>query len=142
MTTIFALLLIFQLKHFLADYPLQRGYMLRKFMKTGWVLPLACHCAVHAVMTFAICLFYTDLSWAVELAYFDFLIHFIMDRIKADQQLLGRYKPLTKDTYPTADAAAKRSNDRFWWSLGFDQAVHHLTHYAIIGCLVTQCLTS
>lgn len=138
----FTLLLIFQLKHFLADYPLQRGYMLRKFLKTGWVLPLACHCAVHAVMTFVIAAAVAGVAAAAGLAAFDFVCHFIMDRIKADPRLLGRYKPLTKETFPTADAAAKRSNDRFWWSLGLDQTVHHLTHYAIIWYLVTQCLTS
>ena len=64
------------------------------------------------------------------------VVHFTMDRIKASPNMLGRFKPLTKETYPTANEAAIKSNTYFWWSLGLDQGVHHLTHYVIIWWLV------
>lgn len=31
-----------------------------------------------------------------------------------------------------------RGNTYFWWALGFDQMVHHLTHYGIVWILVTR----
>lgn len=132
MTTIFGLLLAFQVKHFLADYPLQGRYMLGKFREDrGFVLPLLAHVGVHAMGTFLItCSF--GIAQALALAVFDATVHFIMDRVKASKRYLGRFKPLTGETAPTATREQWRSNDRFWWSLGLDQGVHHLTHYAII----------
>lgn len=135
---VFGLLLAFQVKHFLADYPLQRRFMLGKF-KNGWdfVIPLLAHVGVHAAFTFLIaCQFgVVKAAWC---ALFDAVVHFIMDRIKASKKYLGRFKPLTAVTAPTATPDQWRSNDYFWWSLGLDQAVHHLTHYAIIWYIVTQ----
>lgn len=55
--TIFLLLIIFQVKHFLCDYPLQNSYMLRKFLPgRDFIMPLAAHAGVHAVCTFLIVL--------------------------------------------------------------------------------------
>lgn len=118
------LVLIYQLKHFIADYLLQGKYMLKKFAP-GWefVLPLAAHCAVHAVFTFAITAVFVPWLLAASLAAFDFVVHFIMDRIKASPRMLGRF---TKD------------DPRFWWALGFDQMIHHITHYIIIYIVVVS----
>lgn len=171
LTDVFILLVVYQLKHFLADYPLQTEYMLGKF-KPGWdfVGPLTAHCLVHAGMTFLIAGVYIffrrpDLDFAMKLliplalADFDFIIHFGMDRLKASPKLMGRWKAITgpeymeiKDTL-AGDAdyhsgtgiaymsesqllAKLRGNVLFWWALGFDQKVHHLTHYAIILALI------
>jgi hypothetical protein len=169
---VFLLLIVYQEKHFWADYPLQFPWMLGKFLP-GWkfVKPLAAHCAVHAYFTFVISAFF--LCWVhgpgygplpFYLAAFDFVVHFIMDRIKASPDLLGRFEALSKREYMawkrmgevstetdpakipvpslTPEAGAERdaqfrSNKFFWWSLGIDQKVHHLTHYAIIYWLVT-----
>lgn len=132
MTTIFALLLAFQAKHWLADYPLQGRFMLGKFRDDwGFVLPLLAHVGVHALGTFLI-VFRFGVAQALTLAAFDATVHFMMDRAKASKRYLGRYKPLTSETAPTATEAQWRSNNRFWWAVGFDQGVHHLTHYAII----------
>lgn len=131
---IFKLLVIFQIKHFVADYPLQNSYMLRKFLPgKEFILPLSAHCLVHAVYTFLIALsFNQTLKFSLVLALLDFIIHFIMDRIKASPNILGRFKPLTAKEYPYANDEEKKSNKYFWWSLGLDQAVHHLTHYFLI----------
>lgn len=136
MTSVFTLLLIYQAKHFLADYPLQGRYMLGKFRPDwGFFMPLLSHATLHGAFTFGIALFYKP-ELAPWLALFDVAIHFFMDRIKAGKKYLGRFKTLTADTAPTATAEQWRSNDFFWWSVGFDQMVHHLTHYAIIYMLL------
>lgn len=135
---IFILLVIYQFKHFLADFPLQNGYMLQKG-KDGWdfLRPLASHCAVHAGFTFAITLAFTQsLTFALLLALLDFSIHFTMDRIKASSRYLGRYKALAASEFAGANNVKRRHNTFFWWSLGFDQMVHHLTHYLIIALIV------
>lgn len=167
MVRLLALLFLFQFKHLLADYFLQNEYMLGKFKKEGWIMPLAAHAGVHALMTFAICatfllplflmgdLFLTlaTVFLCAVLSGFDFVVHFIMDRIKASPSLLGRYKPVTKEQYieckdilnsdavfgeSTINSARDKldSNRKFWWSIGFDQMVHHLTHYIIIMFLI------
>lgn len=104
LTAIFTLLLLYQLKHFLADYPLQRPWMLGKFLP-GWqfVVPLAAHCAVHGLMTFGIAVVYSGRPWfALTLAALDFTVHFLMDRIKASPKWMGRWKPLTASGYMQA----------------------------------------
>lgn len=119
---IFVLLVAFQIKHFLADYIYQNAYMLGKFKEKGWVLPLLSHVSFHGAFTIAIAAFYVANWWIVlGLALFDMTIHFIMDRIKASPKMLGRFNTTQKE---------------FWWSLGLDQMVHHLTHYAIIAFIV------
>lgn len=173
---LFTLLIIFQIKHFLADYPLQTPYMLGKFKEEGWVGPLSAHAGVHAVFTMFIVLFYGNivnnsnslivLVVAILAGLFDFVVHFTMDRIKSSPKMLGRYKNLSGMEYlsllgqeqdllsskkdgdfiPLSEEDRKeyldtikeryKSNKLFWWSLGFDQAVHHITHYIIIGVLV------
>jgi len=190
---VFILLVVYQLKHFIADYPLQGTYMLGKF-KPGWDFlgPLTAHCGVHAAMTFVIsCVcffvayglnFYSLLPvgvMSIILAATDFAIHFAMDRIKAGPKYLGRYKALSgaefmnlikkhefaqygveqaeqalQEKEPDREfwenskkfhqtdvdtcKAAFKNNVYFWWALGFDQMVHHLTHYGIMYVIVTN----
>jgi hypothetical protein len=145
-TTIIILLVAFQVKHFVADYPLQTKYMLGKFKDSGWEKPLLAHAAVHAVITFVILLgFYAivdpnNTHWRMNcflLPIWDGACHFAMDRIKASRKFLGRFKPLTAETYLAATPKQVRGNTFFWWSIGFDQFVHHMTHYAIIYWLVS-----
>lgn len=134
--TTLVLLVIFQLKHLLADYPLQTKYMLGKFRDEGWELPLLAHVSVHAAFTFVIALHYVDVGKAVVFAGFDGLIHFVMDRVKASPKMLGRFKSLTAETYLAATPAQIRSNTFFWWSLGFDQFIHGLTDTMIVWAIV------
>lgn len=119
----FVLLLLFQFKHFVADFPLQFPYMLKKF-RPGWdfVLPLVVHCLVHAALTLLIVLWFNARFW--WLAVVDFVIHFVMDRIKSGPRYLGRFKDSTSTSY--------------WVSFGFDQMVHHITHMGLVWVLITQ----
>lgn len=159
------LLVIYQIKHFVADYPLQGKYMLGKFQAyPKFILPLLAHASVHAALTFAIAIFFKSVEVAIALALLDAGIHFVVDRIKASPDMLGRFKAITKAEYiaktswihrletsshpdestPKQIEEAKkelaetmRSNTFFWWSLGWDQMMHHLTHYLIIWVLVS-----
>jgi hypothetical protein len=148
---IWELLLIYQMKHFLCDYPLQGRYMLGKFKKyPDYLLPLAAHALVHGVATFLIALIFNP-KIAFSVGALDFCVHFIVDRIKASPELLGRFKALSanemKDILSYVPSLGEkvvmerwgsriRSNVYFWWALGADQMAHHLTHYAIIWLLL------
>jgi hypothetical protein len=153
LTTVFTLLVAFQLAHFIADYPLQSNkFMLGKF-RPGWgfFFPLLAHAAVHAAFTFSIVTrFSSSLKLAFGLAAFDGTIHFLMDRVKSGPRWMGRWKPLSPGEYMTVNIelacddeghqeSAKRSllgNKLFWNALGFDQMVHHLTHYVCIWAIL------
>jgi len=115
--TPFLILVVFQIKHFMADFPLQNEFMLRKRLP-GWefVWPLTAHCAVHGLLTLAICSYVRSNLW--WLAGADFGIHFFMDRLKAGPRYLGRYS----DPKTTA----------FWNCFGLDQMVHQLTYVFIV----------
>lgn len=117
---LFSLFVVFQIKHFFADFPLQRQYMLQK-TRPGWdfMYPLTIHCAVHALLTLIIALMVNPAFWWVCVV--DFVLHFTMDRIKSGPRYLGRFNDQTKSS--------------FWMALGFDQMFHHLTHYFIIYTL-------
>lgn len=148
---IWFLLVLYQIKHFVCDYLLQGRYMLGKF-KPGleWILPLTAHVAVHGVATFLIALCFKPKA-AFWIALFDMSVHFVMDRIKASPNLLGQYKSLSaqemkailsyvptldKEKFASVFGRQLKSNVYFWWCLGIDQGVHHLTHYAIIWRLL------
>ncbi len=169
MNNIFILLILFQLKHFIADYPLQTEYMLGKFRDDwGFFKPLFIHCLVHWIFTYFIVFSYThNIELSGSLAAFNAIIHFFMDRIKAGKRYMGRWKPVTTTEYINAkqvintnqikdgkfainyegevdlqsfniDTAKNklRSNKLFWWSIGFDQMIHHLTDIACIYFMV------
>lgn len=114
-TTVFLLLALFGIKHFIADYLMQFEYMLREkgiYGATGGIH----HSLVHASFTFLILVFFcTDANVLIALALLDFAIHYHVDFFK--QQL---NKNLT-----TADR-------NFWVLLGLDQALHYLTYIGII----------
>ncbi len=110
------LLILFQVKHFVADFVLQNVWMLQK-ARPDWdfVLPLAIHCGVHAGITLAAALYLNPTLW--WLAILDFVIHFTMDRLKAGPRYFGRFHDIR--------------GKAFWVTFGLDQMVHHLTHLYI-----------
>lgn len=130
MLELFTLLVLFQIKHFICDFPLQNQYMLGKMQATGWVLPLAAHAFVQASGTWLVLHawgllfdkdYYAYIDVIIGLAILDFIIHFTVDRIKASPTLGGRFNP---------------AQPYFWWALGADQMAHHLTHYVFIYIIV------
>lgn len=120
---VFQLLVIFEVKHFIGDFPLQREYMLRKVLP-GWdfVMPLMLHCAVHAGLALSIIIVVNPQLW--WLAVVDFVVHFIMDRIKSGPRYLGRFDDKAKASY--------------WNAFGIDQMVHRFTNFYLIWVLLGQ----
>lgn len=117
MELMFMLLVLFQLKHYICDYMLQNTYMLNKFNRKGWIAPLATHAGVHAIGTALIAYSFLSFWYLLAVVLFDFIVHFIVDRLKAHPDIGGKFKP---------------DQPQFWWALGADQSMHHLTHYIII----------
>lgn len=113
---IFILLVIFQIKHFICDYPLQNQYMLGKMQANDWIRPLAAHAITHSVGTGLIALIFAP-HLTLLLIFADFVLHFIVDRLKASPTLGGRWKP---------------EQPYFWWALGADQMTHHIVNYVFI----------
>lgn len=107
-----AALIIFLAKQLVADFLLQTSWMANgKEKPTGWFLPLLAHVLTHTVATGII---FAVLAPAyLWMAGVDFIIHFAIDRAKG---LLNRFF----DNDPTKTG--------FWWLLGIDQTLHHLTH--------------
>jgi hypothetical protein len=113
-------LISLQLKHFIADFPLQNKYMLGKFKPfPDYILPLATHSTVHAIGT-AILVF--SFHWPLWFIALDFVSHFIIDRIKASPNFGGKWKP---------------DHPRFWENLGADQMAHHLVGIFMVCWVAT-----
>jgi hypothetical protein len=107
-----AALIIFLFKHLVADFLLQTSWMASgKERQEGWFAPLLAHVAVHTVAT---ALIFAALAPAfLWMAAVDFVVHFAVDRAKG---LLNRF------------FGADPTTASFWWLLGADQTLHHLTH--------------
>ncbi len=111
---------VFAVKHFLADFVLQTGWIARgKDCHNTWVAPLLTHVAVHAVATLVIALIVAPHLWWLALV--DFGIHFAVDRGKTLLGRWGRWSP---------------HDARYWWLFGFDQLLHQLTNIGIALALV------
>jgi hypothetical protein len=92
--------------------------MLGKFKEWPYfIFPLAAHSAVHAIGSILLALLFAPhlmLTWAS----IDFTTHFIIDRLKANPKLGGRWKP---------------QDAQFWIALGADQLAHNIIYIMIIG---------
>lgn len=121
----YLLLVLFQIKHYLADFPLQTGYMLGKGKKgTAWILPLIAHSGVHAIFTLVIALLANPrVAWVALL---DFTLHFIIDRVKA----LYKLKEGTWEAHERPMLLTK-----YYAAFGKDQLAHQLT-YILIAYLI------
>ena len=116
-----ALMLVFELKHYLADFVLQTNWIARgKDCTIGWQRPLAVHAGLHGLGTLCIALVAAPSFW--WLAPLDMLVHGSIDRGKAVISLRKRF--------PITDA-------RFWWLLGFDQLLHQVTNILLVAFLLS-----
>ena len=118
---IFAVLVILEVKHFLCDYPLQTKYQVTNkgtYGHPGGII----HSGLHVIGTSVAFLVITP-TFAVGAAILvgEFLVHYHIDWAK-DQVM--RRTGLT-----STDSA-------FWWTLGTDQLLHHLTYVGITAILV------
>jgi hypothetical protein len=113
--------LAFLLKQLIADFLLQTQWMaFGKERETDWIAPLAAHCAIHAVGTAIIFGIYAPhLMW---LAAVDFVIHSSIDRGKG---------------WITRTFGLTYKHSFFWWVLGADQFLHHVTHFFLALALIS-----
>ena len=108
-------MLVLTFKHVIADFVLQTSWMaLGKDQKTGWALPLLAHCLVHLAVALVLILIIAPKFWF--LAVVDFVIHIIIDRAKG----------LVASTFDV-----NLEHPWFWTLIGVDQALHHLTDFAL-----------
>lgn len=115
--TLFILLVGLQLKHCVADYFLQPGWMLAGKGDLGEPGGYA-HAGIHAGLS-GVVLILAGLDWTILLALIagEFVIHYLLDFAKI------RYsRGVHVDTDP----------QRFWALHGVDQLAHQLTYAAMI----------
>jgi hypothetical protein len=106
-------MLVLTVKHVVADFLLQNSWVRRgKDKKAGWMRPLLAHCVIHGGLTTALVLIIAPRFWFVGLI--DFAIHICVDRARG-------FCVSTFDIRP--------GNQWFWWLIGIDQALHHLTGF-------------
>lgn len=118
------LLTLFQLKHFVADYPLQSYQMVTEkghYGKLGGIY----HSLTHSALTFTMLMFFNyfvfpvGFTVAIAIAALEFFIHYHIDWGK--MQMSKRYT--TKDK-------------AFWNWIGFDQLLHHVTYIGFAWILI------
>jgi Protein of unknown function (DUF3307) len=108
-------MLLLTAKHVVADFFLQNSWMAQgKDQKTGWALPLLVHCLIHLVLTTALLLIFAPRFWFVGLI--DFAIHITIDRAKG---------------LCVSSFGVTMEHQWFWWLIGIDQALHHLTGFGL-----------
>jgi hypothetical protein len=119
-TTSAGIMAAFAVKHYVADFLLQTGWMARgKDRPGGWLGPLLgphrLPCGAHARLALALA---PHLWW---LALVDAALHFGIDRSKSLLARSGGWQP---------------AQCQFWWVLGFDQLLHQLTNIGIATALL------
>jgi hypothetical protein len=118
MVGLFFLLFIgLELKHFIADYFMQPGWMLAgkgNFRRSGGYA----HAGVHAALTAVVLVLAgTPLAWLVGIIAGEFVVHYLLDYGKIQYS-----RGVHVDSQPA----------RFWSLHGLDQIGHQLTYAAII----------
>jgi uncharacterized protein DUF3307 len=122
-TALVVVLIVLEIKHFVCDYPLQTLYMVRNkgtyFHPAGIV-----HSGIHAFGTISAFFVVTPtLALGLAIVLGEFLVHYHIDWLK--EQINRRMG------YTTAKS-------EFWWAIGADQLIHHLTYVAIAVVLVRE----
>ena len=136
---IFVLLLAFQIKQLLCDYPIQPEFLLKRFQSSS-VNGLLLYSFFHGFFTLAICLILTTASFplAAGLALLDVGIDFVLGLTRSKSDLLARFRPLDLQEFTVASRKAKRQHRLYWIFFGIDQALHHMTHFSIVYILSQQ----
>ena len=112
------LLVLLQVKHFIADFYLQFPYMIEE-KGTYWAEGGRHHALVHTAGTFLVLVWMGYVDLAVYLAFLDGVIHYHIDWAKMNA---------TQNLTPKDPA--------FWSWLGFDQALHQLTYLLLLAIII------
>jgi hypothetical protein len=115
-------MVLFAIKHVIADFVLQTSWRATgKDAKSGWALPLLVHCAIHGALATAILVVLAPKFWFLGIA--DFVVHLIIDRLKG---------------FCVATFNVTMEHQWFWWLIGIDQALHHLTGFGLAVVLAAN----
>lgn len=121
MTSLFDLtlfLVLLQVKHYLADFRLQTGWMVANKGRYGHASGLL-HAGLHGVLSLPILIWFSlPLGLALALSLAETVLHYHIDWIKSG---LVRQHAITE------------IDPRFWHYLGLDQAAHQLTYIALFA---------
>jgi hypothetical protein len=118
---VLTILVVLEVKHFIFDYPLQTGYQLRNKATYGHPGGLL-HAGLHALGgTAAFLVVRPSLGVAFAIVVGEFIAHYHLDWAKGQ---FNKRRGLT-----TADAM-------YWWGIGLDQLLHHLTYVVIAAVLM------
>lgn len=121
LSTVLAVLICLQVKHFVADYLLQPGWMLAGKGDLRMIGGYA-HAGAHALASVpALLLAGLGIAVIAALLLAEVLIHYIVDYTKAGVSTRRPSSP----------------NTREYWALhGADQLAHHLTYAAMLSVIV------
>ena len=114
--TILLLLALFQLKHFLVDFPLQRPYQYLNKGTYGHPGGLE-HALLHGLGTATFLFFFAPPGLALVLIAAEMLFHYHLDWAKMRINAAKGWGPTT--------------HEEFWWLLGLDQALHQVSYVVI-----------
>lgn len=103
------LLILFYLKHFVADFIFQNEKIATQKGKKINILLL--HSTHHGILSFLILIFFVKLQIAFFFLFIEILFHSLIDFLKANEKLLGRYK------YPSK---------LYFVFFGLDQMMHNI----------------
>jgi hypothetical protein len=119
--TLLLLVLLFQVKHFLADFLWQTDWMFLNKGRYGHPGGLA-HAGLHALLTAAVLLVApVSAAMLLALAALEFVIHYHVD--------------WSKDHFTRRGAYTVRDK-AFWVVFGIDQAAHQLTYVLLLYLLL------
>lgn len=117
---------VFSLKHFIVDFPLQPAWMYRHKHIFGHPGGIA-HSAFHGAVTFIMLMVLWNYGiggakyaavQATTIAFLEFVAHYFIDYAKMNLNHYLGWGPMVCE--------------QFWWLLGFDQLLHYLTYCVII----------
>lgn len=109
------ILLLLQLKHFVADFFIQTPYMYKNKGTYGHLGGIS-HSGIHGIFTFQILIWFLAPAQALGLAFLDMVIHYHMDWFKV---------------YWSKKRGYNFYNNEYWVWLGIDQTIHQLTYILI-----------
>jgi len=129
------LYVFFIIKHFVFDYIVQIEY------RQGWrrnllhyLWPTTIHAGIHASVTLSLIMAINPSVWYLALV--ELLSHLIIDIVRINPNLLGRYKVLSQSDWLSATKEGARQGILYWWVLGLDQTLHYLTYVFIVSQMV------
>lgn len=116
--TVVILMLALLTKHFICDFPLQWKYQYANkgtYGHPGGLLHVAIGGVGTIVALASVIGFHAFILWMTVI---EVVIHYHMDWAKMNMNEKWGFGPMT--------------SEKFWWLLGFDQWVHHITYVAMI----------